>query len=124
MFKETGSKLRLIIATTAFGMGADCPDIRRIIHWGIPTTLEEYLQEAGWCGKDGEASMAIAYCGIGGRNVIATVKANVDNDETCRRTILFHKFLLYSESSIEVSGCKCYVCSPICTFILCSFWLF
>ncbi len=32
-FKETNSKLCLVIATTAFGMGIDCPNIRRIIHW-------------------------------------------------------------------------------------------
>ena len=38
-------KLRIVIATTAFGLGIDCPDIRRIIHWGSPRTLEEYAQE-------------------------------------------------------------------------------
>ena len=42
-FSESGGKLRLVIATTAFGMGIDCPDIRQIIHWGFPATLEEYV---------------------------------------------------------------------------------
>lgn len=121
LFKHTGSKLRLVIATTAFGMGIDCPDIRRVIHWGIPTTLEEYVQETGRCGRDGEASIAILYRGIGGRNATAKVKAYVDNDKTCRRRLLFQEFLLYSESSIEVSGCKCCdVCLLICNCTLCS----
>jgi len=46
-FAKSGGKLHLIIATTAFGMGIDCPDIRRIVHWGMPSTLEEYVQETG-----------------------------------------------------------------------------
>ena len=39
------SPLRVIIATVAFGMGLDSPDIRRIIHWGIPADIESYIQE-------------------------------------------------------------------------------
>ena len=49
-FTEVGGRLRLVITTTAFGMGIDCPDIRQIIHWGLPSTLEEYVQETGRCG--------------------------------------------------------------------------
>ena len=59
-FSESGGKLRLVIATTAFGMGIDCPDIRQIIHWGFPATLEEYV---GRCGRDGKPSIAVAYAG-------------------------------------------------------------
>lgn len=84
-----------------------CPDIRRVIHWGIPTTLEEYVQETGRCGRDGEASIAILYRGIGGRNATAKVKAYVDNDKTCRRRLLFQEFLLYSESSIVANVVMC-----------------
>lgn len=36
------------------GMGTDCRDVRRIIHWGIPNTLEEYVQEIGQSGQGGE----------------------------------------------------------------------
>ena len=46
-FSQQNGKLCLIIATTAFGMGIDCPDIRKVIHWGMPATLEEYIQESG-----------------------------------------------------------------------------
>ena len=67
MFKRTDSKLCLVIATTAFGMGVDCPNIRRIIHWGLPKTLEEYVQETGRSGRDGENAVAILYRGVEGR---------------------------------------------------------
>ena len=52
----------------SFGMGINCPDIRRIIHWGTPTTLEEYVQETGRVGRDGIPSLAIIY---GGRHAYA-----------------------------------------------------
>ena len=41
-----GGTLRVVLATTAFGMGIDCPDIERVIHWGSPSTLEQYVQES------------------------------------------------------------------------------
>lgn len=46
-FCQPAGTLRVVIATTAFGMGVDCADIRVIIHWGPPSTLEQYLQETG-----------------------------------------------------------------------------
>jgi len=60
-FLNSGGNIRLIIATTAFAMGVDCPGISRIIHWGIPSTIEEYIQEIGCAGRDGEDAIAILY---------------------------------------------------------------
>ena len=49
----TKSHLRIVIATIACGMGIDCPDVRQIIHWGVPDDAEMYIQESGRAGCDG-----------------------------------------------------------------------
>ena len=46
--------LRIIIVTTAFGMGIDCPGIVNVVHYGPPANLEQYAQETGRAGRNGE----------------------------------------------------------------------
>ena len=53
--------LRVVIATIAFGMGLDCPNVRRIIHWGPSNDVEAYIQETGRAGRDGESAEALLY---------------------------------------------------------------
>lgn len=70
----SGSK-KVMVATNAFGMGIDKPDVRLVVHMDLPDSLEAYFQEAGRGGRDGEESQAYLICS--GQD-IAQLKTNFE----------------------------------------------
>ena len=58
-FSDAHGKARIVTATTAFGMGVDVPNIRTVVLFGFPGSLEDYTQQIGRAGRDGEVARTV-----------------------------------------------------------------
>lgn len=116
--------VRIVVATIAFRMGLDTPNVRQVIHWGPPEDLEFYVQETGCGGRDGAPTRVTLFYKKADLSASSHITEPMckycTNLQDCRRKVLISEFTedelqlpsyLHLCCDVCVKLCKCEECN-------------
>lgn len=119
--QKSGGIVRIVFATVALGMGVNFVGLNRIIHYGAPSSIEDYFQESGRAGRSGDPAKSTVYWKPSDAPLrkdlanprdaeIAAVRHYLENNRECRRQQLMKHF----DPSIIVTSVDPVLCCDVC----------
>ncbi len=100
-------ELDCVVATNAFGMGIDEPDVRAVIHLGPPGSIEAYYQEVGRAGRDGEPALGLLLFAGNDLPLRRALLERDDGGEASNHDVVEHKWQLFLELMRWAEGGSC-----------------
>eukprot|EP00111_Clytia_hemisphaerica_P014279 TCONS_00042057-protein len=109
-FSKNNGKCFIVVATSALGMGVNIRNVRHVIHVGLPSDVEAYIQELGRAGRDGDQSSAFLFyrpCDIAHNADEELVRIIKNKEEKCRRVALLKCFNEVPDNDFDNEKHKC-----------------
>ena len=115
---QEGGVMRIILATVALGLGVNCPDVDRTVHYGCPETMEQYYQESGRGGRSGQQSTSILLFNghdIREDRVKPEMRKYCLDEEGCLRHAIVTHFCFHITHAVTPKHNCCCNCAKTCT---------